>query len=133
VLEGEDEMDPYVDPIEQLVVEVFVRDIARSRVFYRQLGFEVVEDQGTFVVLAWEGHRLFLGERQDLPQPRAHPRASVRVMVPDVDRHWLRARAMGARVLVPLADRAYGLRDFTILDPDGFGVRFASRLPRPPA
>ena len=126
-------MDPYVDPTEQLVVEVFVRDIERSKVFYRQLGFQVLEDRGTFVLLAWEGHRLFLDERRDLPLPRAHPRASVRVMVPDVDRHWARARAMGARVLEPIGDRDYGLRDFTILDPDGFGVRFATRLPWPQA
>jgi hypothetical protein len=28
-----------------------------------------------------------------------------------------------------VADRDYGLRDFTVLDPDGFGLRFASRLP----
>jgi catechol 2,3-dioxygenase-like lactoylglutathione lyase family enzyme len=27
---------------------------------------------------------------------------------------------------VPIADRYYGLRDFIIADPDGFGVRFAS-------
>ena len=35
---------------------------------------------------------------------------------------------MGAPVLAPIADREYGLRDFTILDPDGFGVRFGARL-----
>jgi len=29
---------------------------------------------------------------------------------------------------VPLGDRYYGLRDFTLADPDGFGVRFASML-----
>jgi hypothetical protein len=27
-----------------------------------------------------------------------------------------------------IGDRYYGLRDFTIADPDGFGVRFASPL-----
>jgi NAD(P)H-dependent FMN reductase len=31
-------------------------------------------------------------------------------------------------VVSPIADRYYGLRDFTIADPDGFGVRFASTL-----
>src|SRR5262245_65583591 len=30
--------------------------------------------------------------------------------------------------VIPLADRYYGLRDFTIADPDGFGIRFASAL-----
>jgi uncharacterized glyoxalase superfamily protein PhnB len=49
-------------------------------------------------------------------------------MVSDVDEYWKRVNEMGARIIVPLADRYYGLRDFTIADPDGFGVRFASVL-----
>ena len=35
---------------------------------------------------------------------------------------------MGASVMVPIGDRYYGLRDFTISNPDGFGIRFASVL-----
>ena len=124
-------MTPYVHPTEQLVVEIFVRDVARSTAFYRQLGFELVADRGAFVVLGWEGHRLFLDERRDLSPPPKQPRANVRIMVTDVDRYWERARAMGAPVLAPIADREYGLRDFTILDPDGFGVRFGTRLRAP--
>lgn len=118
----------YVDPTEQLVLELFVRDIARSTAFYVELGFVPVADRGAFVVLAWEGHYLFLDERRDLPPPPAHPQANVRVMVPDVDRAWARAMAMAAPVFAPIADQPYGLRDFTILDPDGFGVRFGTRL-----
>ncbi|HET8626561.1 MAG TPA: VOC family protein [Thermomicrobiales bacterium] len=121
-------MTGYVDPTEQLVVELFVRDAARAKAFYERLGFAVLEDRGDFVELTWEGHRLFLDERPDLPPPPEHPRANVRVMVPDVDRYWALAREIGARVLAPIADRDYGLRDFTIVDPDGFGVRFGTRL-----
>lgn len=121
-------MAAYVDPTEQLVTEIFVRDIARTKAFYEALGFATLADRGTFVTLAWEGHRLFLDERRDLPPPPEHPQANMRVMVPDVDRHWARAQALGARVLAPIADRDYGLRDFTIVDPDGFGVRFGTRL-----
>lgn len=121
-------MDRYVDPTEQLVTEIFVRDIAKSTAFYRRLGFELVRDDGDFVELAWEGHRLFLDERADMgPVPDA-TQANVRVMVPDVDRYWALAAEMGARVLAPIADKPYGLRDFAIADPDGFAVRFATRL-----
>jgi catechol 2,3-dioxygenase-like lactoylglutathione lyase family enzyme len=120
---------PFVDLSEVLVVALRVRDMARSKVFYRQLGFDVVEDRGTVVTLGWQGRRLVLIEDRDLSPPRAHPRASVRVLVPDVDRHWLRSRAMGARVVEPIENRDYGLRDFTILDPDGIAVSFATRLP----
>lgn len=119
-------MTPYADPATQLVVEVFVRDAAVSRAFYEGLGFELVEDRGPFVVLAWEGCQLFLDERRDLPPAPDVPHANVRVMVPDVEAAWARARGMGARVVAPIADRGYGLRDFTVTDPDGFGVRFGS-------
>ena len=122
-------MDRYVDPTEQLVTEIFVRDIAKSTAFYRRLGFELVRDDGDFVELAWEGHLLFLDERGEAmgPVPDA-TQANVRVMVPDVDRYWALAQRMGARVPAPIADKPYGLRDFAIADPDGFAVRFATRL-----
>ncbi len=121
-------MERYVDPTEQLVTEIFVRDIRQSTDFYRRLGFELVRDDGDFVELTWEGHLLFLDERPDMgPVPDA-PQANVRVMVPDVDRFWALAAEMGARVLAPIEDKYYGLRDFAIADPDGFAVRFATRL-----
>ena len=47
-----------------------------------------------------------------------------------MDAYWAVAREIGARVVIPIGDRYYGLRDFTIADPDGFGVRFASNLGR---
>src|SRR5262249_59644751 len=94
-----DAMTTYVPAVEQLVVEVFVRDASRSKVFYEQLGFHVAEDRGTFVVLTWEGHELFLDQRNDLPDPRPTPTANLRVMVPDVHASVPPARAMAARVL----------------------------------
>ena len=121
-------MERYVDPTQQLVTEIFVRDIAASTAFYQRLGFELVRDDGDFVELTWEGHLLFLDERPDMgPVPDAS-QANVRVMVPDVDRFWELAQQMGARVLAPIEDKYYGLRDFAIADPDGFAVRFATRL-----
>jgi catechol 2,3-dioxygenase-like lactoylglutathione lyase family enzyme len=118
-----------VEPTEQLVVEVFVRDMQRSRAFYLDLGFELIEDRGEFVDLAWEGHHLYLDESDDLPDVQLGvPMANVRIMVPDVDAYWARAVASGVQVLAPIANREYGLRDFTILDPDGVGLRFATRL-----
>jgi len=117
----------YVPAEEQLVLELFVGDAVRSRDFYAALGFEVVRDSGTFVVLAWDGHLLLLDQRTGL-RPAPSPVANVRVLVPDVDAAWERVKALALRIVVPIADRAYGLRDFTVADPDGFGVRFASRI-----
>ena len=121
-------MPTYVPPTEQLVVEVYARDLPRSLEFYRALGFEVQSAEDDFVVLAWENHRFFLEPRPDLPAPIDHPQANVRIMVPDVDRYWIIAQQIGARVIKPIEDRYYGLRDFTLTDPDGFGLRFGSRL-----
>ena len=129
-------MTRYVDSTEQLVTEIVVRDIRRSVDFYRHLGFELLRDGGDFVELTWEEHRLFLAEPSAfrdvehavLPVSPVFPLANVRVMVPDVDRYWGLIHEIGAEIVVPIGDRYYGLRDFTIRDPDGFGVRFASVL-----
>ena len=129
-------MSHYVDPTEQLVTEIVVRDIKRSTDFYRRLGFELLRDGGDFVEVTWERHRLFLAEASAfrgvehvaVPSPAAFPPGNVRVMVADVDKHWELVNEIGLPIVVPVGDRYYGLRDFTIADPDGFGVRFATLL-----
>ena len=116
------------------MTEILVSDIRRSTEFYRRLGFALLRDGGDFVELTWEDHRLFLAEPSAFhdaghvqpPAPPPFPIANIRVMVPDVDRQWRAVNEIGARIIVPIGDRYYGLRDFTIADPDGFGVRFAS-------
>ena len=118
---------PYVPATEQLVVEVYVQSLDRAIAFYRRLGFELLGRKDGFATVAWEGHELFLDERPG-HEPPSSPQANVRVMVPDVDAWWRRAAEMGARVLAPISDRYYGLRDFTIADPDGFGIRFGTRI-----
>ncbi len=110
-----------------LVTEVTVRDIEASKAFYLSLGFAMQRDSGAFVVLTWDGFELFLDERADFVPP-AFPAGNVRVMVPDVDRVWGLCQSLGVPVHSEIGDRYYGLRDFTVLDPDGFGVRFATRL-----
>jgi catechol 2,3-dioxygenase-like lactoylglutathione lyase family enzyme len=131
-------MSRYVLSTEQLVTEIVVRDIKRSTTFYRRLGFTLLRDGGDFVELTWEDHRLFLAQlsafdglkQVELPPPPKFPLANIRVMVPNVDDHWRVANEIGAQIVLPVADRYYGLRDFTIADPDGFGVRFATMLQR---
>ena len=131
-------MGDYVAPTEQLVTEIVVRDVRRSTEFYLRLGFRLHRDGGDFVELTWDDHLLFLAELSAFRgiaegEPTVRPRfpvANVRVMVPDVDRYWSLANELGAPIILPIADRYYGLRDFTIADPDGFGIRFASELPR---
>ena len=112
----------------QLVVEVIVRDLATSLAFYEALGFRVDRRDDDFAVLRWDQNRLFLDEKRDLPTLEGRSRANIRVIVPAVDIVWDRVQALGIPVERPIANRAYGLRAFTILDPDGFGLRFAQWL-----
>jgi catechol 2,3-dioxygenase-like lactoylglutathione lyase family enzyme len=126
----------YVDSTEQLVTEIIVRDIQRSTKFYLELGFKVLRDAGDFVELTWEDHQLYIAELSayheianddvKLPELSQFPLANIRIMVPNVDDYWKLANEMGAQIVIPIAHRHYGLRDFIISDPDGFGVRFAT-------
>ena len=78
-------MGPYVDATDQLVTEIFVRDISKSKDFYIRLGFKLRNDKGSFVSLSWEGHGLMLDERKDMPAQPDFPQANMRIMVPNVD------------------------------------------------
>jgi catechol 2,3-dioxygenase-like lactoylglutathione lyase family enzyme len=113
---------------DQLVVEVMVRDLDRSLALYTALGFTLERRDGGFAALRWGERWLFLAQQAELPAPSGPTRANLRILVPDVDRLWTLAQALGLPVEQSIADRYYGLRDFTVIDPDGFGLRFASWL-----
>lgn len=53
---------------------------------------------------------------------------SVHVRVEDVDRHYARAQACGARILQPPADYPYGERQYTAEDPDGHRWTFSESI-----
>jgi catechol 2,3-dioxygenase-like lactoylglutathione lyase family enzyme len=121
-------MTDYVDPTEQLVVELYVRNPQEAAKFYVSFGFRIERDDGDFIELKWNDSRLFLAQAQAASETMA-PVGNVRIMVTNVDDYWALAQRLGAKVLVPVADRYYGLRDFTIATPDGLALRFAQTLP----
>jgi catechol 2,3-dioxygenase-like lactoylglutathione lyase family enzyme len=117
---------------DQLVVEVIVSNLDRSLALYTALGFTLERRDGNFAVLLWEGRRLFLDQGSDLAPLNAGSRANIRILTRDVDAVWTVAQKLGISVERSIGNRDYGLRDFTVLDPDGFGLRFASTLPVSP-
>ena len=119
--------DRYVPSNHQLIVELYTSDIKTSCAFYRAFGFEVVREESNFVVLRWEDSMLFLEEIENCPPPDCLV-GNIRVMVANVDHYWELATKLGARVIRPIEDRYYGLRDFTIAGPDGIGLRFGTNL-----
>jgi catechol 2,3-dioxygenase-like lactoylglutathione lyase family enzyme len=118
----------YVAANEQLIVELYVRDVKQSTQFYEKLGFTVVRKEPTFVELGWDDSRLYLEQISGQADPPATIVANVRIMVDDVDRYWKLCQELKLPVQRAIGDRYYSLRDFTVIAPDGIGLRFASKL-----
>lgn len=118
----------YVEAKEQLIVELYVRDVKKSTAFYEKLGFAVIRKEPLFVELGWEDSRLYLEQMPGQGEPPATLVANIRIMVSDVDRYWKLCEEMKLPVKRAIGNRYYGLRDFTVVSPDGIGLRFASKL-----
>ena len=107
----------------QSVVEVVVPDLQATLDFYLRLGFTIERQTSTFITLRWDTIILFIAENNNAP---CAPRwTNVRIIVSDVDTIWNHVQSKRLPVGSPIADRPYGLRDFTVKDPAGFEIRFA--------
>ncbi len=133
----------HIDPRElvPITVELFVPDVEASVRFYTgKLGFHLMRmergtigggERATFAVVGLERAALLIAHESlegDLALPPGGGAVHIRIVVDDVDALYQRAREGGAAIANDIADRPYGLRDFIIRDPDGFLLRFASRL-----
>src|SRR5690606_14779763 len=121
-----------------LRMELFVQDMDVSIDFYcRVLGFELLRKEEGYASLRSGDVVLGLGPIAKLPvsdgsftQRRlAGDRgAGVEIVleVDDVDAMQERVRAAGHPITEPLEDRPWGLRDFRIVDPDGYYLRLTT-------
>lgn len=123
-------MSQYVKSNEQLILEIYVKNLEESIGFYKTLGFKVVREEENFAELAWDDSRIYLELTSDPSLGSTGLAGNIRIMVPDVDRYWNKFAGSGIRVVKEIGDRYYGLRDFTIAGPDGIGVRFGTRISR---
>ena len=110
----------------QGVVEIVGPDLDALLGFYLSIGFRLERRSGEFAVVHWHGMGLFLAGNPDAPVCACW--RSLRIMVDDVDGIWRRAQNLQLKTGTAIADRDYGLRDFTLIDPAGFGLRFAQAL-----
>ena len=99
-------------------MSTMVQDLDRSLALYTALRFKPERRDGGFAALRWEDRRLFLDQRSDLPSLSGPARGNVRILTGDVDAVWAVAQTLGLPAEQSIADRFYGLRDFTVLDPD---------------
>lgn len=125
-----------------LRVELFVANVARSVAFYRDvLGFlgsagDATGDEGRYRVVHRGAVILGLCAAETLPadhpaarRPDRPPGSGVELVieVDDVEDELARVRASGVLVASELADQPWGLRDFRLVDPDGYYLRVTSR------
>ncbi|MGE0715168.1 MAG: bleomycin resistance protein [Alphaproteobacteria bacterium] len=129
-----------------LVPELYCRDIDRSLAFYTGVvGFAVryARPEQRFAYLERDGAELMLeqtveADRTWLAGPLEYPYGrgiNLQIAAADVDALHTAALAAGARILVPLEERWYragarevGQRQFVVLDPDGYLLRFQQGL-----
>ncbi|BBK29410.1 catechol 2,3-dioxygenase-like lactoylglutathione lyase family enzyme [Stella humosa] len=138
-----------------LVPELYCTDIDRSLAFYTGvLGFHVryARPEEGFAYLEREGAELMLdrlasgpavaGSRTWLAGPIAHPFGrgiNLQIRVADVDGLHRAARAAGTTIFLEMEEKWYragthevGNRQFILLDPDGYLLRFYQDLGRRP-
>lgn len=130
--------------LERITPLLPVREIRKSIDFYTEkLGFELTwEDTGGFAILSRNGCDLFLGENQTKADLRnATARATtdgfasydffIHCAVGTIDGLWQEFMKTDTTVLEkegPI-NREYGIRDFTVIDPDGYAIVFGSPIP----
>jgi lactoylglutathione lyase len=121
-------------------LELFVEDMETSIGFYtRVLGFEVARNEpGDYASLQNGDVVLGIGPISKLPEKggyftreiassRRGLGVEIVLEVEDVDEWHRRVVASGHPVFEPPQKRPWGLRDFRIVDPDGYYLRLTSR------
>lgn len=114
-----------VNPGEQLVLALYVRDLRKSSRYYQSLGFEVTRRDRNFMEIRWEETLLFLVELADAPMGPVQAVGNIRILVDNVDERWKQCRDLGLEILRVIETRDYGIRDFIVAGPDGLDIRFA--------
>ncbi len=73
-------------------------------------------------------HRVTTEHHMVSPRPQADTHGGLAVIVDDVDAHYQRARAAGARAERPPVDQPYGRREYAARDPEGHWWWFGTPL-----
>jgi uncharacterized glyoxalase superfamily protein PhnB len=123
--------DAYGRSLPRFTVNLLVRDIPRSLLFYRNVlratvryddsDFAALTLQGTDFMLhsdhTYDHHPLYSRLSADGPRGTG---AEIRVMGIDPDELQSRAITAGAKIIQPAADFPHGWRDVILEDPDGY-------------
>ena len=119
---------PYADPrtaVEFLERAFGFRERLTARVVDRSgvVGHTMVEYRGASIGIGGQG-----GHGAVSPKEAGTPTLYLSIYVPDVDAHYERARAAGARVVQGLRDQFWGDRTYECLDLEGHRWRFHQKV-----
>ena len=135
----------------RIVPELYCSDFSSSLAFFTDvLGFEVryARPEERFAYLDLEGAELMIaqtveGERTLVAAELVAPfgrGVNLQIEVNDVEALYERVQTASARIFWPLEERWYragdievGSRQFVVMDPDGYLLRFSANLSERPA
>jgi len=126
-------MTPPLIDCEQTHTGLPVRDLTAAIAFYTaKLGFRLSftwgEPEAHFAGLHCGRAEIFLAVS---PECTPHATCTAFYLVAEVDALYEFHRAQGVEILEPIADRAYGIRDYSVRDLYGHQLMFGQHLPCP--
>jgi lactoylglutathione lyase len=131
--------EPAVAPVGMTVrFELFVKDTHVAADFYtRILGFECDTDAGPYIQARSGAVRIGICDQSTLPgdhhfspaalQGRKGIGTEIVLEVENLDAFYERVVKSGYGIREELAKRPWGLRDFRLVDPDGYYLRITER------
>jgi catechol 2,3-dioxygenase-like lactoylglutathione lyase family enzyme len=116
---------------QQVIPALRITDYARSKTFYVDgLGFQIVWEHRyephfpVFMEIRRDGLTIYLTQHRDDCQLGG----LVHFFVPDVDAWHAELKHRGVPIQSPPSETIEGLRDMTVVDPDGNKLRICTRL-----
>jgi len=109
--------EKHLSSIGQPVPELPVADVERAQHYYRDtLGFEIgwLEPSKEIGAVSRGNVAIFFRRREPPFEPAVHW-----VFADDVDATCSELKSLGANIVDPLEKKPWGLRQFTVEDPDG--------------
>lgn len=116
---------------EEVVPILSVENLEQAMAYYDLvLGFRIDWVHGTPPALASVSRDAVELNLRQLPPGSPRLPSNPYFQIHDVDSMFSRIHACGADVKAPLADRDYGMRDFSIVDPSGNELGFGQSIVR---
>lgn len=122
----------------KLIPELVVSNLEKSKEFYTNIGFEVMYEREGFVFLELETSQIMLCQSKEndnwIPAKLEFPYGrgiNISIEVSDVDSLYNKIKSNAYKIFIEMADNYYrkddvmlGNREFLIMDPDGYVLRF---------